>query len=67
MEPFLIIERDGPVVTVTLNRPSERNAISEQEHIDEISDFCAQATADHTIKAIVLTGAGSAFCAGGNV
>ncbi len=67
MEPFLIIERDGPVVTVTLNRPNERNAISEQEHIDEISHFCAQATADHTIKAVVLTGAGSAFCAGGNV
>jgi enoyl-CoA hydratase/carnithine racemase len=67
LESFLIVEREGAVVTATLNRPQERNAISEQAHIIEITDFCAEMAADASVKAVVLTGAGSAFCAGGNV
>ena len=67
LAPFLILERDGPILTVTLNRPHERNAISESSHISEIEALCAEAAADDSLKAIVLTGAGSAFCAGGNV
>jgi len=67
VDPFLLVERDGPIVTATLNRPQERNAISEAEHIAEIQAFCDQVRADEGIKAVVLTGAGSAFCAGGNV
>lgn len=43
------------------------NAISESEHIAEIKDLCTAMTADASVKAIVLTGAGPAFCAGGNV
>jgi len=65
--PFLLIERDGPVVIATLNRPDERNAISETVHSEEIADFCAEMTRDSSVRAIVLTGAGKAFCAGGNV
>jgi len=67
MEPFLIIERDGAIATITLNRPQERNAISRAEYIEEIRDFCADATRDVDLKAVIVTGAGSAFCAGGNV
>ena len=67
MEPFLLIDREDAIVTVTLNRPQERNAISEAAHIAELVDFCDWATAEQGLKAIVLTGAGSAFCAGGNV
>lgn len=67
MEKFLLVERDGTVVTATLNRPQERNAISESEHIGEIEEFCNAVAADPTIRAVVLTGAGTAFCAGGNV
>jgi enoyl-CoA hydratase/carnithine racemase len=67
MEKFLIIEREGPVAIVTLNRPQERNAISRPEYIQEIKDFCAGATADASLKAVIVTGSGSAFCAGGNV
>lgn len=67
MAPFLIIERDGAVVTATLNRPDERNAISETAHSEEIAQFCADVTRDTTIRAVILTGAGKAFCAGGNV
>lgn len=65
--PFLLIERDGPVAIVTLNRPDTRNAISETSHSEEIAAFCAAATRDPSIRAVVLTGAGKAFCAGGNV
>ncbi len=67
MDPFLIIDREDAVITVTLNRPQERNAISEADHIREIEELCDQVTADASIRAVVLTGAGSAFCAGGNV
>lgn len=67
MEPFLKIERDGAVLVVTLNRPDERNAITETSHSEEFVALCHDATRDMSIRAIVLTGAGKAFCAGGNV
>lgn len=67
MEPFVIVQREGAVVTATLNSPDQRNAITTRAQIDEIVDFCTMVAADPTIHAVVLTGAGSAFCAGGNV
>lgn len=67
MDPFLIVEREGAVVTATLNRPEERNAISETSHSEEIADFCADVTRDPSVRAIILTGRGKAFCAGGNI
>jgi enoyl-CoA hydratase/carnithine racemase len=67
MESFLKIERDGAVVTATFNRPDDRNAITEREQSLEIVDFCAAMRDDVSVKAIILTGAGKAFCAGGNV
>ena len=65
--PFLLIERDGPVLTARLNRPETRNALTDPAHMDELVVLCRQIRADHSIKALVLTGEGSAFCAGGNV
>jgi len=67
MEPFLLVEREGAVVTLTLNRPEERNALSSSEQIREIADFCFDTARDPSIRAVVLTGAGKSFCAGGNV
>ncbi|WP_419826245.1 crotonase/enoyl-CoA hydratase family protein [Sphingomonas sp.] len=67
MNPFLVIERQDAVVTATLNRPEDRNAISNAEQIAEIVDFCADMTRDRSVRAIVLAANGSAFCAGGNV
>jgi enoyl-CoA hydratase/carnithine racemase len=67
MTPFLKIDRQGAVVIATLNRPDERNAISEPEHSAEIAQLCADITRDASVRAMVLTGAGSAFCAGGNI
>jgi enoyl-CoA hydratase/carnithine racemase len=67
LEKFLIVERDGPILIATLNRPDERNAISETEHSEEIADLCARITRDASVRAVVLTGKGKAFCAGGNI
>lgn len=67
LNPFLIVERDGPVLIASLNRPDERNAISETAHSEEIAAFCSMVTRDSSVRAVVLTGKGKAFCAGGNV
>jgi enoyl-CoA hydratase/carnithine racemase len=63
----LLIERDGDVVTWTLNLPDLRNAISDVGIIDAIVDAVTATNNDQSIRAVILTGAGSAFSAGGNV
>jgi enoyl-CoA hydratase/carnithine racemase len=67
MEPFLKIEQDGAVVTATLNRPAQRNTLTEPTYMREFVDLCANLTRDPHVKVLILTGAGPAFCAGGNV
>ncbi|CAN7758765.1 crotonase/enoyl-CoA hydratase family protein [Pseudorhodoferax sp. LjRoot39] len=66
-KPFLIIERDGPVVTVRMDRPDTRNALTEPAQMREITDLCHALRSDREAKVVVLTGNGTAFCAGGNV
>jgi enoyl-CoA hydratase/carnithine racemase len=66
-ETFLQIERDGAVVVATFNRPEDRNTITEPWQSDEIAQFCLDMARDASVRAIVLTGAGKAFCAGGNI
>lgn len=66
-QPFLVIERDGGVLTARMNRPETRNALTEPAQMQEIEDLCRQIRRDPTVKVLVLTGEGSAFCAGGNV
>ncbi len=67
MSDFVLFERDDAVVTLTLNRPEERNALSTQAQWDEIVACCERVRRDPTVKVVILTGAGSAFSAGGNV
>jgi len=67
MDPFLLIERAGPILTIRLNRPEQRNTLSDPELVDQFVDLCASANADRTIRAIILTGVGSAFSAGGDI
>lgn len=67
MSPFLQIERDGPIVTVRMNHPDTRNALTTPEQIEEFVQLCAQLRRDRSARVMVLTGNGSAFCAGGNV
>jgi enoyl-CoA hydratase/carnithine racemase len=61
------IGRNGPVFTITIDREARRNALNETVAV-EIAAGLDQAEADHSIRAVVLTGAGDkAFCAGGDL
>ncbi|HEX4328290.1 MAG TPA: enoyl-CoA hydratase-related protein, partial [Burkholderiales bacterium] len=64
---FVLYEEEGGVVTLTLNAPDERNALSTPAQWAEVVAACERVQADMSVKAVILTGAGSAFCAGGNV
>ena len=63
----ILFERRGPIALLTLNRPDTRNALSGEAMFAAFEDLFAQLNADLQIRAAVLTGAGSAFCSGGNV
>lgn len=61
--PVVLVERAGGVATLTLNRPDRRNAI-DQAMRDHLRSTLADLDADPGVRVVVLTGAGSAFCAG---
>jgi len=65
--PFLQQQREGAVLVVTMNRPETRNALSDEGIVEEFEALCAQVNADLSVRALVLTGAGSAFSSGGNL
>lgn len=62
-EPVLLIENESGVRTLTLNRPAAFNALTEQLK-NELVAALHDAAADDSVRAVVLTGAGKAFCAG---
>lgn len=66
-DPFVLYEQDGSVVTLTLNRPDTRNAIATHQDCEDLSAAFERAQADARVSCIILTGAGSAFSAGGNI
>ena len=57
---------DHAIATITLNRPDKRNAMSDAMR-SEFIDALERVAADKAIKALVLTGAGKGFCAGGDI
>jgi enoyl-CoA hydratase/carnithine racemase len=67
MSDFLRYEQTGAVVTLTLNDPASRNALSTPEQWAAVVDAAERVQADLSVRCVILTGAGSAFCAGGNV
>lgn len=58
--------RDGATERWTLNHPPTRNALDE-EIVDALHAACDDASADPSLRFIVLSGAGGAFCAGGHL
>jgi enoyl-CoA hydratase/carnithine racemase len=68
LPPFevLIYEPKGVICTITMNRPERRNALSGQL-VNELIVALETAGADPEIRVIVLTGAGGAFCSGGDL
>ena len=59
-------EIDDGVAVITMNRPARRNAFS-QAMMSAMAAVLAQVEADEAVGCVVLTGAGGAFCAGGDV
>lgn len=59
----LIVKKDGAVDRVTLNRPDALNAMN-PELVDELQDYFGKLYTDHSVRVVVLKGAGRAFCAG---
>lgn len=57
------VDRDEGLTWVTLNRPEKRNAMSPEMHF-EMDEVLAFLESDPATKCVVITGAGSAFCAG---
>ena len=62
----LIVERTGPIATITLNRPGARNAL-DMTMRQEMLAALDEVDADASSRVLVLTGAGEHFCAGGDV
>ena len=62
----ILYAKDGHVATITLNRPAKRNAYSETM-VHEILDALADARDDDEIRAVIITGEGKGFCAGGDI
>jgi 2-(1,2-epoxy-1,2-dihydrophenyl)acetyl-CoA isomerase len=60
------VSRDGAAVTIQLNRPERMNALSAELTAD-LTAALNQAAADDDVRAVVLTGAGRAFCSGADL
>jgi enoyl-CoA hydratase/carnithine racemase len=65
-EPLLVRRRGDGVVLLTLNLPRRRNAMG-AELTEAWQRAIADLRADRDVRAVVITGAGSAFCAGGDL
>ena len=63
----LLVERVDHIETWTLNLPESRNPISDPAIVDALCEQVAVVNADSDVRAVILTGEGSAFSAGGNI
>lgn len=64
---FANLQIDGHVAVVTMNAPAARNALGTDEQYEAIEAVCRRISGDRTVRAVVWTGAGQAFCAGGDI
>lgn len=62
----LLVERDGAVMVLTMNRPEARNAFS-PEMLSRMEDAWIEAEADDGVRVVILTGAAGHFCAGADL
>jgi enoyl-CoA hydratase/carnithine racemase len=67
MPDFLIQERTGAVLTLTMNQPEQRNPLTGNTAIPEFLGAIDRIHGDNSIRCVVLTGNGPSFCAGGDV
>jgi enoyl-CoA hydratase len=62
-DPVVIVEKDGAILTVTLNRPEKKNAVN-CEVMCRLYDAWRQLDADDDLRVAILTGRGDTFCSG---
>jgi enoyl-CoA hydratase/carnithine racemase len=67
MSDPILYEQSGGVVTLTINRPEKRNPISEPEVVEALVAALARMNQDRSVRAAILTGAGSGFSSGGDI
>jgi len=63
---FITLAHDGPVAQLKLNRPELHNAFN-PEMISELHRCCQELAQDTSVRVVVLTGAGTSFCAGADL
>src|SRR5437588_5397082 len=61
--PDLLVEREGHVLTLTMNRPERKNAFS-PEMLVMLADAWQELEDDDNLRVAILTGAGGDFCTG---
>ena len=64
---LITTEKRGHVAIMTLNRPDAMNALGAPGDGDQVAEACARINADRDVRCVILTGAGRAFSAGGDV
>ena len=64
----ILLDKDASdhIAKLTLNRPERLNALNDLM-IDEIGDAVEDVSSDDSIRVLILTGAGRAFCSGGDL
>src|ERR1700722_15801006 len=62
-EPLVVVEAEGPVLTVSINRPEKRNAAN-AEVLCRLFDAWVRLDSDDSLRVSILTGRGPTFCAG---
>jgi 2-(1,2-epoxy-1,2-dihydrophenyl)acetyl-CoA isomerase len=65
-QPPLLVFREGPVATLSLNRPGTRNALN-RELVQALGSTLADVAGDREVRAVVLTGSGGSFCSGADL
>lgn len=65
-ESRLLVDRQPPIVVLTLNEPDKRNPLSPQL-VRELTEALQALAEERNVQAVVLTGAGTAFCAGADL
>jgi enoyl-CoA hydratase/carnithine racemase len=66
MDSVLLVERQGPVATLIMNRPKTRNAL-DPELLAALASGLEEVVSDAGVRAVVLTGSGGAFCSGADL
>ena len=67
MNDFLLYEQDGPVVTLTMNQPEQRNPLTGNHAVRDLLAAIERIHDDTSVRCVILTGNGPSFSAGGDI